>query len=87
MNWIDLLDAVLIAASLFVGLLWGLDRLTGKQALGTLTGAYLALAASAFVQDEPGSVFAAAGVTVLWLALLWREHRRDSAESRTKSGA
>ncbi|MFD6335702.1 hypothetical protein ACFWGI_39795 [Streptomyces niveus] len=86
MNWTDLVDAVLITASGFTGLLWGLDRLTRKQALGTLTGVYLAFAVSGLLQDELGSVFAAAGFTVLWLALLWHGHRKDIAESRTESG-
>lgn len=84
MNWTDLLDALLIAAVVFAVLLRVFDRLTRKQTLGTLTGAYLALAVSGFLQDEPWSVGIYAVCAVIWLALLRRERaRRNTAESRT----
>ncbi|MFD6334873.1 hypothetical protein ACFWGI_35590 [Streptomyces niveus] len=84
MNWFDLLDALLIGAAVFAVLLRLFDRLTGKRTLGTLTVVYLALAASAFVQGEPWAVGISTVCTAVFLVLLWREHRKDTAARTAK---
>ncbi|MGW6202151.1 hypothetical protein ACWF9B_00630 [Streptomyces sp. NPDC055089] len=84
MNWAELLDALLFAATITPMVLWSLDMMSNTETLTMLTGAFATGTVCAFLQDAPGQVAWHASLTIGVLALL--RHER-AARKTTKSHA